>query len=125
MSMKHTVLVIVEDNSLRALLIAQLNEDGLLTTGIRSVAELVSGHAKAGGAVSLVVLDSEQQHVNTQSLEQLNKIYSGVPLVVLHSGYNLPHDLNWKGRIHYINRPVTIGEIVWRIKAIVENGPVA
>ena len=123
-SMKHTILVIVEDNSLRALLNAQLNEDGLLVTGVRSIGEVASDHERAGGAVSLVVLDCEQQQVDTQSLEQLNKIYGDVPLVLLNNGYNRPRELNWKGKIHYIYRPVTIGEIVRRIKAIVENGPV-
>ena len=32
----------------------------------------------------------------------------------------IPRELNWKGRIHYVARPVTIGGLVDRIEAAID-----
>jgi DNA-binding response OmpR family regulator len=121
MTVKGSVLVIIEDGPLRALLSAQLDEDGFVATGIRNIPEAVSALSKRHGTVSLCVLDAGQQHIDMQSFGELNGICGEVPLVLLHGGLDKPVGIDWKGGIYSIARPVTIGEIVERIRAIIEK----
>jgi DNA-binding response OmpR family regulator len=123
MSVKGTVLVIIEDDPMRALLSAQLNEDGYKTTGVRNVSDVVPALIASYGTVSLVVLDAGQQYVDTHSLEQLGILCGGAPLLLLHGGHNSRQGIDWKGGVYYLARPFTIGEIVERIKTIVEKSP--
>ena len=106
---KH-VLVISGNRSTRALIGAQLKEEGFEVTGSDTFESAVSQLGQSGIKPRLLIIESAEIAMERQAIALLDEICQGAPLIVICGSWDCSSQLKWTGAIHELRKPMTIGQ---------------
>ena len=113
-----TVFVIAKDWTLRAGVRAELREMGVDALGMETVAD--AGQTIAAGTIpDVVMLDAASEDV--ASLGGVASLVRSVPVLVVASRTEAVPGIETAAMVMY--RPVSVGEVVARLKQLLEGQP--
>lgn len=113
-----TVFVIAKDWALRAGVRAQLREMGVEALGMETVHDAAQTIA-AGTVPDVVILDAASE--DAASLSGVPALTQSVPVLVVASRTEVVPGMENTATVMY--RPVSVGEIVARVKQLLEGQP--
>lgn len=111
------VLVIAGSWTTRALIGAQLAEEGFEVTGSDTFESAVSQLEQSRIKPRLLIVESTNIIINSKAIAHLDEISHGAPLILICGAWDCPQ-LIWTGAIHRLVRPTTIGQIVEKVKEV-------
>ena len=113
---KH-VLVIAGNWLPRALIGAQLTEEGFEVTGSDTFESAVSKLEQSRIKPRLLIVESTEITINSKAIALLDEICHGAPLILICGAWDCPQ-LRWRGAIHQLTKPITIGQIAEKVKEV-------
>jgi DNA-binding response OmpR family regulator len=113
---KH-VLVIAGSWLTRALIGAQLTEEGFEVTGSDTFDSAVSQLEQSKIKPRLLIVETTEITMDSNAIPLLDEICYGVPLILICGAWHCPQ-LRWTGAIHRLMKPITIGQIVDKVKEV-------
>jgi DNA-binding NtrC family response regulator len=114
---KH-VLVIAGSWSTRALIGAQLKEEGFEVTGSDTFESAVSQLEQSKIKPRLLVVESTEIAIDQKAISLLDEMCHGAPLILICGAWDCPSQLRWTGAMHELRKPITIGQIVEKVKEL-------
>ena len=113
------VLIIASEWRTRALLGAQLREEGFDALGAQDEEEALARLSFRKLKPHIIFIDTLNLDLKA-ALERLSSLCKDVPLLICRGGLERDLDCPWNGRVVILQKPVTIGEIVNEIKNLIE-----
>jgi DNA-binding NtrC family response regulator len=115
MERKRTVVLVSADLKTRSLLRAQLLEEGLRVSAFQSLEDARQWLYIGGRVPDILVMDIWRHRPSPPTIARLSDVSDRCPVVFLTgTRERVPEDLERIGEV--IRRPVSIGEIVGRIR---------
>jgi DNA-binding NtrC family response regulator len=114
---KH-VLIIAGSWSTRALIGAQLKEEGFEVIGSDTFESAVSQLEQFRIRPRLLIVESTEIVMNQDAIALLDEMCHGAPLILICGAWDCPSQLRWTGAMHELRKPVTIGQIVEKVKGL-------
>jgi DNA-binding NtrC family response regulator len=111
------VLVIASSWQTRALIGAQLTEEGFEVTGSETFESAVSQLEQSKIKPRLLIVESTEITIDQKAIALLDEICRGAPLVLICGAWECP-ELEWTGAIHQLTKPTTIGQIAEKVKEV-------
>ncbi len=105
----------------RALIGAQLKEEGFESVGAGSVAQAYEEVNRLRLKPRLVIIESREVDLPAFYLELLSQACPGAALLVVSGASDHPGTATWPGPVHSLAKPVTIGQIVRKATEIVRG----
>ena len=112
------VLIIAGSWKTRALIGAQLKEEGFEVTGSDSFESAVAQLEQSGIKPRLLIVESTEIAIDRKAIALLGEMCQGLPLILICGAWDCPSQLEWKGAIHQLTKPTTIGQIVEKAKEV-------
>lgn len=106
------LLIIAKEALTRALLGAELQEEGYDVIGAGSIQEALQLMSKP----DILFIDLLGQDM--RAIELLNAVYGSIPLVLCSGPFDPPFQYEWKGEKYQLTKPITIGQIAEKIKEV-------
>ncbi len=69
----------------------------------------------------LVIIDSKDQRLDKELISVLYKLIPEVPLLLIHGAWDFPEILDWEAGIQEVSRPITVGQIVEKVKEVIAS----
>jgi len=113
---KH-VLVIAGSWLTCALIGAQLTEECLEVTGSDTFESAVSKLEQSRIKPRLLIVESTEMSIDCKAIALLDEMCRGAPLILICGAWDCP-ELGWTGAIHKLTKPITIGQIVEKVKEV-------
>lgn len=108
----------------RALVKAQLEEEGHQVTGVALLAEAMGRLTPGRARFDLVILDTLGQPCDEGSLARLREAAAGTPIIICTGPYDLAQaDFGALGFRHMLVRPFFIGDLVRLVAQVFGNAP--
>jgi len=111
------VLVIAGNWLTRALIGAQLAEEGFEVAGSETFESAVSQLEQSRIRPRLLIVESTETTMDQNAIALLDEICHGAPLILICAAWDCP-ELEWTGAIHRLTKPTTIGQIVEKVKEV-------
>lgn len=112
------MVIIAQDRLTRSFLGAQLKEEGFEVTGSATITGAILQLRELGIRPALIIIDTLEQHFAPETTELLGKICSGTPLLLIHGACDYPSQLKWQAERYELAKPLTIGQIVDKVKEL-------
>ncbi len=103
----------------RAYIGAQLIEEGFEVEGSANLVQSVNDIKERKIRPELVIIDSKDQSFDEEILRVLGRLIPGVPLLLIQGAWDSPPNLEWNGKVLKLNRPVTVGQVVDKVKELI------
>lgn len=118
------ILLISHEWQTRALVKAQLEEEGHQVTGVALLAEAVGRLTQGQASFGLVILDTLGQPCDEGSLARLREAAASASIIVLTGPYDLAQgDFGALDFQHMLVRPFFIGDLVRLVAQVFGNAP--
>jgi hypothetical protein len=114
----RAAIVVIKDWKERAFLRAELIEEGIRTFAVETMDDAKEWLSDPRVLPIIVIYDTQFQDNPPQDTEHLRKYISDVPILIITSRFEACPNSGFK---HIIRRPVTIGDIVNRVKEILKG----
>jgi DNA-binding response OmpR family regulator len=111
------ILIIDKERLNRALIGAQLEEEGYKAIGAETIEQAIS-QINQGNKPDILLLCPSGQNINGEAMKRLEAVCGAIPLVIYRGVFDPLYSLPWKGRLYSLSKPVSIGQIVDRIKGL-------
>ena len=112
------VLIIASSWQTRALIGAQLREEGFEVTGSDTFENDVSQLEQSRIRPRLVIVESTEMAMDQNAIDLLNETCRGAPLMLICGAWDCPSQLKWTGAIHRLTKATTIGQIVEKVREV-------
>ena len=117
--MEAFILVIAQDRLTRSLIGAQLKEESFEVLGFESVTQAASQLTELQVNPALLIVDTLELNLEQKAIDLLGKICPRAPLMLIHGACDRPGQLRWTAERYELARPLTIGQIVDKVKDLV------
>ncbi len=112
------VLVIARHRLTRSLIGAQLKEEGFEVMGFATIMEAAFQLTELGVRPDLLIVDTLEQALDQKTIDLLGKVCPETPLILIHGACDYPSQLKWQAKRYKLAKPVTIGQIVGKVKEL-------
>jgi len=112
------VLIIAGGWQTRALIGAQLKEEGFEVTGSDTFESAISQLEQSRIRPRLLIVESTEIAIDHKAIARLDEMCHGAPLILICGAWDCPSQLEWTGVIHQLTKPTTIGQIVEKAKEL-------
>ena len=114
----RAAIIVIKDWKERAFLRAELIEEGIKTFAVETMDDAKGWLSDPRVLPIIIIYDTQFQDNPHQDTEHLRKYISDVPILIITSRFEA---CPYSGFKHIIRRPVTIGDIVGRVKGILKG----
>ena len=118
-SMSNIILIVSKDRLTRALIAAQLKEEGFEVIGSASIMGAVSRLTELLATPALLIIESLELDMEQKAIDHLNRICPGAAYLLIHGACDQPLQLRWTGVLYELAKPLSIGQIVDKVKKII------
>ena len=115
------VLIIASNWLTRSLIGAQLKEEGFEVIASATFAEAVSQLAQLQIIPGLLIIETLELDIDQKAIDWLSKICPRACLIIIRGAWDYPSQLRWSGSTCDLKKPLTIGQIVDKVKDILAD----
>ena len=111
------VIIIAGNWLTRALIGAQLTEEGFEVIGSETFESAVSQLEQSEVKPRLLIVESTETTMDQKAIALLDEICHNAPLILICGAWDCP-EIAWTGAVHRLTKPTTIGQIVEKVKEV-------
>jgi DNA-binding response OmpR family regulator len=118
----NEIILIVREWKMRALITAQLSEEGYQVMALRIIEEAVMLLGRAMVRPRLIILDTTDQSLKEPVLADLRALAGDAPILVCTGPFDLAQfDFEEVGLTNLLVRPFTVGDVVKAVREVIGN----
>jgi DNA-binding response OmpR family regulator len=121
----RAAIIVIKDWKERAFLRAELIEEGIRTLAVQTMDEAEEWLSDPRLLPLVIIYDTQSQENTSEDIKRLSKYTSKLPVLILTSSLK-EKIFNFKelGFKHVIRRPMSIGDVVGRVKEILRGASI-
>lgn len=110
------ILIIARNLLTRAYLGAELKEVGFEVIGAEDIIGAVLQLKERGTKPDFIIMETREQNLGQEAIDLLSGLCQGTPILLICGTWDYPLPLKWQAQTYELTKPVTIGEIVAKVK---------
>jgi len=116
------IVLIAKEWKTRALIMAQLSEEGYQVVSLRTVEEAIMLLSRRMTSPRLIILDTTDQGLRESILADLRALAGDAPILVCTGPFDLAQfDFDEAGFTNLLIRPFTVGGVVIAVREVIGN----